>query len=126
MKILQYILLVTVLITGRQALGQRIVYSEPDRDDSRRMNFDIIGKIGGNFLIYKNIRNSNYICIYNNDMQQVSRIEHSYMPNDRLINVERGGVGHDVTPAGIRWWGRGWGEGCSDVRPEPVGSGRTR
>ena len=88
MKIIQYILLAITIVTGQQALGQRIVYSEPDREDSRRMNFDIIGKIGGNFLIYKNIRNNNYISIYNNDMQQVDRVEHDYLPSDRLINVD--------------------------------------
>lgn len=88
MKILQYMLLAVAVMSGQQALSQRIVYSEPDREDSRRMNFDIIGKVGGNFLIYKNIRGNNYVSVYNNDMQQVSRIAHDYMPTDRLINVD--------------------------------------
>ena len=69
-------------------LAQKIVYSEPDRDDSRRMNFEVIGKIGPNFQIYKNVRNRNYVTLYDNDMKEVTKIEHEYMPDDRLINVD--------------------------------------
>src|SRR5436309_587966 len=68
--------------------SQRIVYSEPEREDSRRINFEIIGKISGNFLIYKNIRNKNFIDVYNNDMQLTDKLELDYMPADRLINVD--------------------------------------
>jgi hypothetical protein len=88
MKILQYTFLLLLVVLGKQALAQRIVYSEPDREDNRRINFEIIGKIGGNFHIYKNIRGKNYISLYNNDMVQVSREEHDYIPDDRLINVD--------------------------------------
>ena len=31
------------------ALAQKIVYSEPDEGDSRRMRFEVIGKVSGNF-----------------------------------------------------------------------------
>ena len=80
-------LLLSVTISS-PVLAQKIVYSEPDRDDSRRMNFEVIGKIGPNFQIYKNMRNRNYITIYDNDMKEVTKIEHEYMPDDRLINVD--------------------------------------
>ena len=69
--------------------SQKIVYSEPDREDSRRMDFEIVGKINGNFLFYKNYRNKAYIAALNNDMQQVSKVEQDYLPNsDRLVKVE--------------------------------------
>ena len=52
-----------VLIVCHRAVGyaQKIVYSEPDKDDTRRMDFEIAGKIGGNFLLYKNTRGKNWI-----------------------------------------------------------------
>lgn len=75
-------------ILAAPVFAQKIVYSEPDRDDVRRMNFEIIGKIGGSFQIYKNMRGKNWITLYNNEMKQVSREEHNYMPDDRLINVD--------------------------------------
>ena len=70
------------------SFGQRIVYSEPDREDSRRVNFEIIGKVSGNFLIYKKIRTENFVSVYNTEMKQISREEQKYMPDDRLINVD--------------------------------------
>ena len=68
--------------------AQRILISEPDKEDSRRMDFEIIGKMGNNYLIYKNIRNESFICLYNNDMKMVKRVKHEYLPDDRMINVD--------------------------------------
>lgn len=69
--------------------AQKIVYSEPERDDSRRMDFEIVGKISGNFLIYKNNRGKKTIVVMDNEMKQLSSTEQEYMPkDDRLINVD--------------------------------------
>jgi hypothetical protein len=70
------------------SFAQKIVYSDPDRDDSRRMNFEIVGKVSGNFLVYKNLRNHSYIAVYNNEMEQIGKEELDYIPDDRLINVD--------------------------------------
>lgn len=70
------------------SFGQKIVYSEPERDDSRRMDFEIIGKVSGNFLVYKKIRTRAYVAVYNTDMEQVEKEEQEYLPDDRLINVD--------------------------------------
>jgi hypothetical protein len=83
------LLAVLFTIAGFTASAQKIVYSEPDKDDTRRLNFEIAGKIQGNFLIYKNIRNSNWISILNNDMQETAKVELNYVPdNDRMINTD--------------------------------------
>lgn len=81
-----FFLLAICLTTA--AFGQRIIYSEPDRDETRRMNFEVVGKIGGNYLIYKNFSGKNYIGVYNNDMKQTERVLHDYIPYDRLINID--------------------------------------
>lgn len=83
------LLVMAAIVAGLPASGQKIVYSEPDRDDSRRLNFEIAGKIGGNFLVYKNIRNTSWISVLDNDMKQIARVEQDYVPdNDRMINVD--------------------------------------
>lgn len=80
---------VLLLCTALVARSQRIVYSEPDREDTRRMNFEIAGKIGGNFLVYKNTRSRNWISVLDNDMQEISKVDQDYVPdNDRMINVD--------------------------------------
>ena len=68
--------------------AQRILISEPDKEDSRRMDFEIIGKMGNNYLIYKNIRNESFICLYDNEMKLIKRVKHEYLPDDKMINVD--------------------------------------
>ncbi|MET0391617.1 MAG: hypothetical protein ABW019_00695 [Chitinophagaceae bacterium] len=82
-------LLCVALAAGLGAEAQKIIYSEPERDDTRRLNFEIIGRISGNFLIYKNIRSKHWISVLNNDMVQVAKVDQDYLPeNDNVINVD--------------------------------------
>lgn len=64
----------------------RIIYSEPEREDSRRTEFEVIGKVGGNFLVYKNNRNDHDICVYDNEMRLKERIKME--SSDRWVNVD--------------------------------------
>ena len=38
----------------RKAQVSQILYSEPEREDGRRTNFEIIGKLNDNYLVFKN------------------------------------------------------------------------
>ena len=82
------VLFIIFMIAVGAVSAQRIVYSEPDKDDSRRMNFEVVGKMGNNFLIYKNNRSDNYICVYDNNMKMIEKTKHEYLPDERLINVD--------------------------------------
>ena len=82
------VILVCLLSIGNLVNAQRIAYSEPDKDDNRRMNFEIIGKISGNILVYKFTKNNNWITLFNNDMKAISKVEQDYLPDDRLINID--------------------------------------
>ncbi|MEO7922625.1 MAG: hypothetical protein ABIR30_03045 [Chitinophagaceae bacterium] len=84
-----WMLIVLILCAGLTATAQKIIYSEPEKDDTRRLDFEIAGKVSGNFLIYKNYRNRSYITALDNDMKQVGKAELDYIPdNDRMINVD--------------------------------------
>jgi len=53
------------------------------------MEFDIAGKLDGNFLIYKNTKNKHWIVLFENDMKMVGKTELDYIPNnDRVINID--------------------------------------
>lgn len=83
-------LLFLVLFTGGFSYlpkAQKIVYSEPEREDNRRTNFEIIGKVGANFLVFKNNRNENDISVYDNSMKLINRVKQTDM-DDRWINVD--------------------------------------
>ena len=79
---------ICVLFIADILKAQRIVYSEPEKDDSRRMVFEVIGKIDGNFLIYKNLKSKSWITVYDNDMKELSKVALDFVPDDRLITVD--------------------------------------
>jgi hypothetical protein len=68
-------------------LAQKVYYSEPETDDYRQMNFEIIGRVGGNINIYRNNKNSNSIAIYDNEMKLKTKLSLDFLP-DKLINVD--------------------------------------
>jgi hypothetical protein len=86
MKSASKILFSLFLIVPFFGAAQRIAYSDPEREDSRRTNFEIIGKISGNFLVFKNNRSDNAISIYGADMKLQQRINIDFIP-DKYINV---------------------------------------
>jgi len=69
------------------AAAQKIDYSVVDKDDYREMNFEIIGKVGGNISVYKNFKNRHDICVYDNEMQMKNRVKMDFLP-ERVINVD--------------------------------------
>lgn len=70
-----------------QSNAQQIIYSEPDRDDFRSISFDIAGKIGGNYLIYKEVRSNKSISIYDNEMKLVKKNDMDFLP-EKIINSD--------------------------------------
>ena len=63
-----------VSLFSYQAFSQQITYSKPESEDIRTLDFDIIGKISGNFLVYKNIRNKYAIGVYDNNMKLKDKV----------------------------------------------------
>jgi len=81
--ILQIVAALAFLTTS----AQKISYSEPERDDNKRTNFDILGKIGSNYLVYKNNRNDHEMSVYSSDMHLISKNDLN-PANERWINVD--------------------------------------
>lgn len=82
------LLLLQGLTDWSNAQGPQIVYSAPEKEDSRRTNFEVIGKIGGNFLIYKRNRTTHDICVYDQEMNLKSRNTRTELEGDRVINID--------------------------------------
>lgn len=76
------LVLVTTLSTA-----QRITYSEPDKDDIRNLNFEIIGKMNGHYLMYKGYRDNHSITTYDENMKVIEKHELDFIPN-RALNVD--------------------------------------
>lgn len=60
--------------------AQNIVYSEPDRDDPRTLNFEVVGKISGKFLIYKNARDDHFFSVYDAEMKLNAKVKMDFIP----------------------------------------------
>jgi hypothetical protein len=88
-QILSFLLVTIALLNSpcTKAQVSQIVYSEPEREDGRRTNFEIIGKINGNFLVFKNNNSNNAISIYDSTMRSEKRVQLTFMP-ERYINID--------------------------------------
>lgn len=80
-------ILVLIFLLPLFATSQKISYSAPENEDSKTLDFEVIGKIGGNFQVYKNIRNKYAVSVYDNDMKLKQRVNLSFMP-ERALHVE--------------------------------------
>jgi hypothetical protein len=86
-KWLSAFVLVTTFLTPSLLKAQRITYTEPEREDSRRTNFEIIGKISDNYLVFKNNNSDNAFCVYDDNMKLVQRVTVDFIP-DKYINMD--------------------------------------
>ena len=82
-----YFLFVLLFIAPMVLAAQTMKFSDFDRGDNRDMNFEIIGKMNNNILVYKNIRWKHKINIYDNDMQTRETINLDFIP-EKTFNID--------------------------------------
>ena len=81
------VLFFLLFFSVKVVLPQQITYSEPESEDVRTLDFEIIGKVSNNFLVYKNIRNNYAVSVYDNSMKLKQRVDLDFMP-DKTLNVD--------------------------------------
>lgn len=81
------LLLTCLLLACTTGFSQRITYSEPDRDDPRILNFEVLGRINGKILVYKTYRDLHYIVTYDSDMKMLEKKKLDFI-NYRVLNTE--------------------------------------
>ena len=68
--------------------AQRITFSEPQKEDNRDINFDVIGKMKGNVLVFKNAKWKYAVSVYNGeDMILKEKVDLDFIP-DKAFNVD--------------------------------------
>src|SRR5436853_5967480 len=90
MKMLQksISILAAIIIFPLFTEAQKIIYTEPEKDDVRSVDFDIIGKMNDQYLVYKRVKNASYVCIYDNDMKLADKVKMDFIPGSKLINTD--------------------------------------
>ena len=76
-----------ILLLPAAGNSQKVTYSNFDQEDSRDINFEIIGKMNGNFLVYKNLRWRHKINILGDDMKIKETVKLDFVP-DKTFNVD--------------------------------------
>lgn len=87
MNQLKFILGCLFILNLHLAAAQQIFYSEPERDDIRSVSFEVAGKTGNNYLVYKAIRNDRHMFVYDSEMKLIAKEEMPFLP-DRIINSD--------------------------------------
>jgi hypothetical protein len=72
---------------GLAGVAQDVKYSEPSADDVNLTNFDIIGKVSGNYLIYKDLRSKFRLSIYDDNMALKDNVNLDFLP-ERTLSTE--------------------------------------
>jgi hypothetical protein len=82
-----FILILAFFIAHKNVVAQKVLYSNFEKEDTRYMNFEIIGKVGQNVVVYKNARTDNYLSFYNADMTLNNKVKLKNLPA-KLINAD--------------------------------------
>ncbi len=87
MKQSGFLLVFIFIFFTQNVFSQKITYAEYNNEDIKDMNFEILGKMKGNYLIYKNIRWKHNLTIYDNDMKIKETIQLKFVP-EKTFNVD--------------------------------------
>ena len=70
----------------QHAVAQDIVYADVSKSDVQRMNFEILGRVANNYLVYKEVKGKNRISVYDEGMRLLEEVPINNLPrqNDLL------------------------------------------
>jgi hypothetical protein len=85
-RLLYIVYCFSLLSFSNLVISQKIHYTTIDKDEPRSSNFEIIGKLKNNYLIYKSYRNNFFINVYNTKMELVEKNDLSFLP-DKLLGA---------------------------------------
>jgi hypothetical protein len=87
MKKQTLVIIACLLLACQSGFAQRITYSDPDKDDARTLNFEILGKMNGKVLVYKNYRDLHFVAAYDNEMKMVDKNKLDFITN-RVLSTD--------------------------------------
>ena len=69
------------------AFAQKISYSDVLKENSRDMDFEIIGKVSGNILVFKNQSSKYAVSVYQGEMDLKEKVDLDFIPG-KAFNVD--------------------------------------
>lgn len=83
----RWFIFLLAILAAPKLEGQVVNMSEPEKDDTKNLPFEIIGKTEGKVYIYKYINDRHYICVYGPEMKLDNKEKLSSVP-PQVTNVE--------------------------------------
>jgi hypothetical protein len=82
------IYIASLLLLPICSFAQRITFSETQKEDSRDINFDVVGKMNNNIMVFKNAKWKYAVSVYSaEDMSLKEKVELDFIP-DKAFNVD--------------------------------------
>ncbi|MEX1203455.1 MAG: hypothetical protein WEA59_09440 [Ferruginibacter sp.] len=75
------------LVIFSSITAQKITYGVRHNESARETNFEILGKVGPNYIVFKNIAWRNIIQVFDKNMDELSNERLKYIP-EKIINVD--------------------------------------
>ena len=72
------------LLTIAPVFSQDITYSVVHSENARDVSFEVLGKVGNNYLVYKNIGWKNIIQVFDKKMKEISNERLKFVPDNTL------------------------------------------
>lgn len=79
---MKMLLVLATLFLGLNVSAQEINYSKTVNEDLYYTNFEIIGKVSKNFMIYKRVRWKHMLAVYDKQMRELRNRRMSFIPDD--------------------------------------------
>lgn len=87
MKRIYRLIVLSLFYLPISVFAQSVAISDFDREDTRDMNFEIIGKMNNNVLVYKNIRSNHKISIFDREMNTLETVKLDFVP-EKTYNID--------------------------------------
>lgn len=87
MSRIYYFIFLLFFVAPVPLVAQTVSISDYEREDNRDINFEIIGKMNNNFLVYKNIRAKHKINIFDKNMNTLETVTLDFIP-EKTFNID--------------------------------------
>lgn len=78
---------IVVLFLFHHSSAQNVLFSEVQKKDNRNIKFEILGKIDGHYLVYKNIARTHMLSSYDTQMQLLETNTLDFLP-ENLFDID--------------------------------------
>lgn len=80
--------LLIFIVTSQSSYAQNITYSVAHNDENERdVNFEILGKVGPNYLVFKKVTWKSVIQVFDSKMKELKNDRLKFIP-DRVLNTD--------------------------------------